>query len=87
MALRTTTVHDMLSHSSPCPAPPFFLHIFRYNESFEFDVSNPASLLSLECWEEDTFSNTYVGGATIAISDLSNGKKVGLYFFGNQRGT
>ena len=66
--------------SKPSPTLParsfLYPRISRYNESFEFDVSNPASLLSLECWEEDAFSNTYVGGATVPIIDLSNGEKV-----------
>ena len=48
----------------------------RYNETFEFDVSNPASVLGLECWEEDTFSNIYIGAITIPLRELSDGKKV-----------
>lgn len=50
----------------------------RYNETFEFDVSNPASVLGLECWEKDTFSNNYVGAINIPLRELSDGKKVNL---------
>lgn len=39
-------------------------------------MSNPASVLVLECWEEDTFSNNYVGAITIPLRELSDGKKV-----------
>ncbi|CAM9116310.1 unnamed protein product [Ectocarpus sp. 4 AP-2014] len=52
----------------------------RYNETFEFDVSNPESVLSLECWEEDTFSNNYIGSIIIPLRELSDGKKVRNWF-------
>lgn len=58
--------------------PSLILPANRYNETFEFDVSNPASVLGLECWEEDTFSNNYVGAINIPLRELSDGKKVGL---------
>lgn len=43
---------------------------------FEFDVSNPNSSLKLECWDEDSFLPTYLGGATLSLGDFSNGEKV-----------
>eukprot|EP00903_Cladosiphon_okamuranus_P009107 g8702.t2 len=52
----------------------------KYNETFEFDVSNPASILALECWEEDTFSNNYIGAINIPLRELSDGKKVRNWF-------
>lgn len=39
-------------------------------------MSNPESVLSLECWEEDTFSNNYIGSIIIPLRELSDGKKV-----------
>lgn len=55
--------------------------ITRYNETFEFDVSDPSSVLGLECWEEDTFSNHYVGAVNIRLRELSDGEKVFSFFF------
>ncbi|CAM9162183.1 unnamed protein product, partial [Hapterophycus canaliculatus] len=52
----------------------------KYNETFEFDVSNPASILALECWEEDTFSNNYVGAINVPLRELSDGKKIRNWF-------
>lgn len=39
-------------------------------------MSNPESVLALECWEEDTFSNNYIGSIIIPLRELSDGKKV-----------
>lgn len=50
----------------------------RYNETFEFDVSNPASTLTVECREEDVISDDYIGSVTITLRELSDGIKVGL---------
>lgn len=47
---------------------------------FEFDVSNPALSLNLECWDEDAFLPTYLGGTTLSLGDLSNGEKLRNWF-------
>lgn len=62
----------------PLPRLSLILLTTRYNETFEFDVSNPASVLDLECWEEDTFSNNYIGAINIPLRELSDGNKVNL---------
>lgn len=33
-------------------------------------------MLTLECWEEDTFSNSYIGMVTMSLGELANGEKV-----------
>lgn len=50
-------------------------------------MSNPASVLGLECWEEDTFSNNYVGAINIPLRELSDGEKVIYIKFGSSNGT
>lgn len=39
-------------------------------------MSNPTSVLGVECWEEDTFSNIYIGAINIPLRELSDGTKV-----------
>lgn len=50
--------------------------LFRYNETFKFDVSNPSSFLLVECWDEDVDSNDYIGSINLPLRGLSDGNRV-----------
>lgn len=77
----------VLPQSRPFPLVRSYCHgLSRYNETFEFDVSNPASSLLIECWDQDTLSNDYIGSINLPLSELSDGKKVSNLGRGIQTG-